>query len=184
MKKILFTIIILASLCLVQCGKEKANDFLITLNAVGKLEKTHTVKDLETIFATDSIVKDTFDLTIGSETQKIKIYEKGGKHLLTLTPRNDSLQHFENIRIYDSRYVTENGIGLSSTFGEISQKYEIKKLMTLLNNVVVFPKNSDVYFTIDKKELPASLRYTTESIDAVQIPDAAKIKYMMVGWAP
>ena len=58
-----------------------------------------------------------------------------------------------------------------------------KKIVTSLNNVIIFIENSDVYSTIDKEELPASLRYDTSiNIEAVQIPDEAKIKYMMIGW--
>jgi hypothetical protein len=48
---------------------------------------------------------------------------------------------------------------------------------------VIFPKGSDLYFTIGREELPASLRYNTEAeIEAVQIPDQARIKYLMAGW--
>ena len=55
--------------------------------------------------------------------------------------------------------------------------------MTSFNNVVVILKNTDVYFTIDKKELPSTLRYNVNAtIEAVQIPDTAKVKYMMIGW--
>jgi hypothetical protein len=52
-----------------------------------------------------------------------------------------------------------------------------------MNNVVILLKDSDLYFTIDKKELPESLRYNANTkIEEVQIPDKARIKYMMVGW--
>ena len=52
-----------------------------------------------------------------------------------------------------------------------------------MNNVVVLLKDSDLYFTISKDQLPSSLRYASSvNIEAVQIPDEAKIKYMMVGW--
>ena len=52
-----------------------------------------------------------------------------------------------------------------------------------MNNVVIILKETGVYFTIDKKELPESLRYNSSiNIEAVQIPDAAKIKYMMLAW--
>jgi hypothetical protein len=52
-----------------------------------------------------------------------------------------------------------------------------------MNNVVIFLSDSDMYITIDKEELPESLRYAyAGDIEAVQIPDVAKIKYIMVGW--
>ena len=66
---------------------------------------------------------------------------------------------------------------------DIKEKYQIKKIITSINNVVILLKDSDIYFTIDKAQLPASLRYTANTnIEEVQIPDTAKIKYMMIGW--
>ena len=52
-----------------------------------------------------------------------------------------------------------------------------------MNNILILVKESEVYFTISKEELPSSLRYASSvNIEAVQIPDSARIKYMMLGW--
>lgn len=103
--------------------------------------------------------------------------------MLKLTANSDSISKIGIIQVLDPRFRTEEGIGLQSTFKEIKDSYAIKKIVTSLNNVIIFIENSDVYFTIDKKELPASLRYDTSiNIEEVQIPDDSKIKYMMVGW--
>ncbi|MEO0573239.1 MAG: hypothetical protein AAF039_16145 [Bacteroidota bacterium] len=166
--------------CLGSCA-EKDTTFLISNEKIGKLDKISLVRDLELIYAGDSIVKDTLSSQI-SYQRKIKVYEKGGKHLLTLTPTADSIPSIENIAIEDPRFETEGGISLKSTFKDIQKQYEIKKLVTTLNSVVIFPKGSPMYFTIDKSELPSNLRYTTGNIDAVQIPDEAKLKYLMIGW--
>ncbi|MGB5822119.1 MAG: hypothetical protein WBG90_21735 [Saonia sp.] len=175
--------LVLTALLFIQCQTEKDISFLITADSVGKLTRTSTTDDLETIYTTDSIVKDTTKTKLGSSVRKVKIYENGGKHLLTLTPSTDSIPTIENIRIYDPRFVTEKGVGLNSTFKDIKSNYDIRKIITSLNNVVIFLKENDVYFTIDKKELPSSLRYASSTnIEAVQIPDAAKIKYLMIGW--
>lgn len=182
MKKVLFSALTLLFV-LIGCKKEIDTTYLITKNNIGKLEKGSLERDLEVIYDQDSIVKDTVRLLQGFGATKIKVFEKGGNHLLTLTPSSDSIPTIENIDIRDPRFKTENGIGIQSTFKEIKEKYTIKKIQTSINNVVVFVKNSDVYFTIDKKELPSSLRYASSvNIEAVQIPDAAKIKYMMIGW--
>ena len=161
--------------------KEKDTTFLISKDKVGKLDKISLVRDLELIYEGDSLVKDTLS-SIKSWQRKIKVFEKGGKHLLTLTPTSDSIPTIENISIEDPRFETEGGIGLKSTFKDILNQYEIKKIVTTLNSVVIFPKGSPMYFTIDKSELPSNLRYTTSNIDAVQIPDEAKLKYLMIGW--
>ena len=160
---------------------EKDTTFLISNEKIGKLDKISLVRDLELIYEGDSLVKDTLSSRI-SRQRKIKVYEKGGKHLLTLTPTSDSIPTIENITVEDPRFETESGIGLKSTFKDIQNQYEIKKIVTTLNSVVIFPKGSPIYFTIDKSELPSNLRYTASDIDAVQIPDAAKLKYVMIGW--
>lgn len=160
---------------------ERDTTFLISNEKIGKLDKTSLVRDLELIYEGDSLVKDTLSSRI-SHQRKIKIYEKGGKHLLTLTPTTDSIPKIENVSIKDPRFQTENGIGLKSTFKDIQDQYDIKKTVTTLHSVVIFPKGSNLYFTIDKADLPSNLRYSTTNIDAVQIPDEAKLKYLMMGW--
>jgi hypothetical protein len=183
MKKIVLVIGICTMALLMQCEKEKDTKFLITNNSVGQLEKISLIRDLEVIFYQDSIVKDTMTLTTGLGARSIKIYEKGGNHLLTLTPSSDSIPKIQNVRVNDPRFKTEKGIGLQSTFKDIKEKYTIQKIVTAINNIVIFVKDSDIYFTIDKSQLPESLRYVSSpNIDAVQVPDNAKIKYLMVGW--
>lgn len=165
------------------CKEEVDTTFLITNNSVGKLDKISLARDLEIIYAQDSVVKDTAVINMANNSKKVRIYEKGGKHLLTLTPSSDSIPTIENVKIEDSRFVTDKGIGLNSTFKDIKDNYAIRKIITSMNNVVILLKDSDMYFTIDKKELPSSLQYgASRNIEAVQIPDEAKIKYLMVGW--
>lgn len=168
---------------LTRCQTNKNEDFLITSEQVGKLKKNSLARDLELIYAQDSLVKDTVPLNFGSGASKINIFEHGGAHLLTLTPSTDSIPTVQHVLVQDARFTTEEGIGTQSTFKEIQEAYEIKKIITSMNNVVILLKNSSVYFTIDKNQLPENLRYNNNSkIEAVQIPDAAKIKYLMVGW--
>lgn len=181
--RILFVLCAVLLFSSTSCKEEKDATFLITNDSIGKLNRNSLARDIEIIFDRDSVVKDTIALKFGSGPEKIKIYERGGKHLMTLTPTSDSIPSIENIRIEDPRYKTEKGIGLLSTFKDIKDRYTIKSVITSTNNVVVFVKESDAYFTIDKQELPSSLRYASSvNIEAVQIPDKAKIKYFMVGW--
>ena len=176
------TLIILTCLLAFVQSCKKDTPFLITEDSVGPLSKSSAVSELETLFANDSIVKDTSRLDIVASSKKIEVFEKGGKHLLTLTPSSDSIPTVENVRVLDSRYTTDKGIGLQSTFKDIQKQFTIKKIVTTINSVVIFPKESNLYFTIDKEELPSNLRFSSSNIEAVQIPDEAKIKYLMVGW--
>lgn len=172
---------IAAALLLTFCKPDRQDPFLVGKERVGKLLKTHRVAQLDSLYSLDSLVRDTARLAMGGNRQ-IEVYEPGGKHLLTLTPGIDSMERIDNIRIWDPRFKTEAGIGLESTFGDIEKAYEIRKVVSSLNNILVLVKGHPVYFTISREELPAALRYTDTPIEAVQIPDQAQIKYMMVGW--
>lgn len=170
-----------SALLLTQCKNDKEDPFAIVADRVGKLHRDNTVSQLDSIFRADSLVRDSTRLKLGNN-EKIEVFEKGGKLLLTLSPAADTLGRIGNVRIHDARYKTETGLTLASTFGEIKSKAEIRKVITSLNNLVVLLKGSDLYFTISREDLPASLRYTPDPVELVQIPDAAPVKYMMVGW--
>lgn len=164
------------------CQTDPAEDpYLITTGQVGKLRRSHTLAQLDSVYRADSLVRDTTRTELGN-AGRIEVYEKGGKHLLTLSPAGDSLGRIGNIRVHDKRFATDRDIYLGSTFGDIKEQYEIRKIITSLNNVLVLLKGTDVYVTISKESLPASLRYSQDPIEAVQIPDSAPVKYLMVGW--
>ncbi len=166
-----------------QCRETIDTNFLISNGQVGKLSRSSRVGELETIFAADSLVNSGSATSLGTGDTRIEIFEKGGKPLLLLTPATDSLERIENVRVIDPRYTTAEGISLKSTFKDIRETYPIRKIITSLNNVVILPKGKDFYFTISREELPASLRYNKDvEIEEVQIPDQARIKYLMVGW--
>ncbi|WP_340074725.1 hypothetical protein [Leptobacterium sp. I13] len=184
MRKHIFLIVILVAFFW-QCT-EKTDPFLITKGQVGYLTKETGVEELDSIFANDSIYEDGGIKGFGyASTVRYLIYEKGGKHLMTISPSkpSDSIRTIENIQIYDERYKTGKGVNVNSTFKTIKDNHKISKIVNTMNNVLIFVNEIDAYFTIDKKELPADLRYnTSQKIEAVQIPDNAKIKYFMIGW--
>ena len=181
-KTILFGALI--SMLFVQCGKE-SNPFAIKSGAIGDLTKTVQMRQVDSIFANDSIVKlNPIENAIGTQGE-VEIYEKGGQKLLLLSPdvESDPNSTITNIQVFDSRYVTDKGLNSSSTFGDVKANYEIEGVENAINSVVVFLKDSDIYLTIDKKELPEELRYNYNiDIEATQIPDAAKLKYFMIAW--
>jgi hypothetical protein len=164
------------------CQKEADPRFSISADGVGPISKTSTIAELDVLFASDSIVRPDTLPSGRSASEVIEVYEKGGKLLLSISQTSDSIPGIANIRIRDPRYMTPEGINVGSTFKDIREKLKVKKVITSLNNVVILIKDSDVYFTISKEELPAELRFVNTDIDMIQIPDKAKIKYMMIGW--
>ena len=183
MKRYIFPLIAVVIFSIAACKNEKDTYFLIRSDQVGMISSTSTLEEVEQAYQADSIVKDTTELSIGVGNDKLRIYERGGKHLLTLTPNKDSIPGVEHILVADPRFATEEGVNLYSTFGDLKKNYQIKKIITSFNNIVILLEDSNVYFTIDKKELPSHLKYTTtRPIEEVEIPEEAKFKYLMVGW--
>ena len=182
-KNILSLIILL--LIFTSCKKEQ-NPFEIGKQHIGFLTDSTQVKDLKTIFNNDSIVSfiggDEF---IGNKNN-IEIFEKGGEKLLSLTPKHalDSTSVIESIQIIDSRYKTPKNISTISSFKELSDTYKISKINNLINSILIRVNEINASFAIDKKELPANIRFDMNlNIEATHIPDNAKIKYFFINWS-
>ena len=169
------------------CNKDKeVNPFEIRKNRIGSLTDTTEVKDLEMIFGNDSIVSSIKGDEYLGENNDIEIYDTEGNQLLILTPSQalDSTAVIKTIQIMDERYKTPKGISTASTFGDIKNNYQISKVNNLINSIVISVNEINAAFTIDKKELPAALRYGNmdATIDPIQIPETAKVKYFMLNW--
>ncbi|SKB58701.1 hypothetical protein SAMN05660776_1928 [Salegentibacter holothuriorum] len=184
MKKSLLLILGL-TLGLTSCQKDEDNPFLISANQVGPVNRDIKINKLDSLFAEDSLVKEKSGAREFRAVNEIKVYEKGGKPLMILEPLQefDSTSTIGYIRVLDPRYKTKTGLNTQSTFKDIIEAYNISRIENTLNAAVVFLDEINAYITIDKKELPADLRYDTDSkIRASQIPDDAKIKYFMIYW--
>ncbi|QDO93865.1 hypothetical protein FNB79_07675 [Formosa sediminum] len=183
MKKTILSIAIIAITCF-SCSTKNDN-FSITKTSVGNLTSTSQVKDLESIFKTDSIVKFVPGGEFTTSINEIEIFEKGGSKLLTLTPKTlmDSTSVIKTVQIFDSRFKTEKGISTLSTFKDIQDHYKISSIDNLIRSVVISVNEINASFTIDKEQLPSNLRFDMNlNIEASQIPDSAKIKYFFLNW--
>lgn len=185
MKKTIYTILICA-LLITSCAKDSdPNPFLIEKNHIGLLTDSTQVKDLETVFINDSVIRYIAGDEFTGSVNTIEIYEKSGKKLLDLYPEEalDSTSVISSVRIINERYKTENNISILSTFKDINETYKVSKIDNLINAIVVSVNEINASFTIDKKELPASMRFDMDmTIDPIQIPEKAKIKFFMVHW--
>ena len=123
-KKSLSVILIVFSLLIISCNKN--DKFKIEKGKVGLISTVTTIKDLETIFNNDSLVKNLSEGALGNnyfqDDDEILVFEKGGKHLLTIIPKDqlDSTSTIRSIEIHDNRFKTEVGLSLSSNFSEIN----------------------------------------------------------------
>ncbi len=177
-------IIALLSLLFLQCGESK-DPYSIETGRVGLIDRDVRIGQIDSIFAQDSVVGLSPTTAALGTVGEVEIYEKGGSKLLLVSPEDDRDPNarITNIQVFDSRYLTDKGLSTASTFADVKANYAIASIENAINSVVVFLADSDIYLTIDKKELPEELRYNYNArIEATQIPDEATIKYFMIGW--
>jgi hypothetical protein len=176
--------IVSGTLLFIQC-KEEINPFLISNDSVGTLTRGMTIKEIDSTFAKDSIVK-LYAQNEELPTQgEVEIYEKNGTKLVSISPvtNNDPDALISNFQFFDPRYKTDKGLNLSSTFKDIKANYKISNIETTISTVVIFIEDNDLFINIDKNELPENFRYNPNLvIDVTNIPDEAKIKYFMLSW--
>lgn len=180
----LLTIIIPLTILFSSCSKTQ-NPYEISKQHIGLLTDSTQVKDLESIYPNDSIVKFIAGDEFIGNVNNIDIFDKEGKQLLSLTPKFtlDSTSVISNVRILDERFKTEKNISTISTFKDIQSHYKITRISNLINSVVVAVDDINASFTIDKKELPANLRFDMDlKFETTHIPDNAKVKYFFVNW--
>ncbi|QED38909.1 hypothetical protein FK178_14790 [Antarcticibacterium arcticum] len=176
-----FSLLSLVLLLLISCGSEDS-PYLIDNTRVGPLTKDIKISQLDSVFKNDSIVRNSSG---DKQSNDFEIFDRDGTPLLILEPiqQFDSTSTVGYIQVLDSRFATAKGLSPTSTFGEVVKHYSISRIENTLNSAVVFIDELNLYLTIDKKELPSSLRFDTDSrITASQIPDNAKIKYFMISW--
>lgn len=184
MNKTLLSLLIF-TLLLASCKREQ-DPFQIGKQHIGLLTDSTQVKDIESLFSNDSVVKFIGGDEFVGIKNDIEVFEKGGKKLLVLTPGHalDSTAVIESVQIIDSRYKTDKNISVLSTFKDISSNYKISKIDNLINSVLVTVNELNASFAIDKKELPANLRFNMDmKFEAIHIPDDAKLKYFFLMWS-
>ena len=176
--------ILLITLVTISCKREQ-NPFEISKHHVGLLTDSTQVKDLEAIFPNDSIVTNTDSDAFLGANYDYEIFDKSGNKLLILTPKSamDSTSVIQSVQIMDPRFKTNANITTESTFKDISNAYKISKINNMINSVLISVNNLNASFSIDKKELPANLRFDMDmKIEETHIPDNAKIKYFFINW--
>lgn len=184
MKKTILLLVIIVSI-FTSCEKE-INPFLISKQNIGHLTDSTQVKDLEFVFINDSIVKYESGDEFTGNVNDLEIYEKGGKLLLVLSPSQalDSTSTIRTVKVVDPRFVTVKGLSQNSTFKDINTNYKISNIQNSLRNIIISVNEINAYFTIDKNELPANMRFDMNlKIEAIQIPEEAKIKNFYLYWS-
>ena len=172
MKKFLLLISIVFSL--VACTQ---NPYEISNEAVGSLKKTDTLRNILETFTTDSI---SIDSLRTGEIVGLNTFDNNKQ--LSLKIRSNFYGLPEVVQVFDKRFTTPEGVGVGSTFADVQKKYNIIRITPSIRSVSVAVKDKPFIFLIDKNELPESLRYTMQPIEAVQIGDNVPISQVLISW--
>lgn len=176
-------VLALITIVLVSCGN--GDNFAIAKGKVGQITTKTTVKDLKNIFKNDSIVKNLSEGALGDnyfqDEDEYLIYDKEGKHLLTIIPNEqlDSTSTIKSIEIFDNRYKTATELSLKATFEEINLNNKISKVETSLSSATLFIDDLNATIVIDKEELGLS-GLGSQKVSLDQIPNLAKMKSLVI----
>ncbi|MGJ8685254.1 MAG: hypothetical protein ACSHWW_11555 [Nonlabens sp.] len=178
------TLLLLALVIAITSCTKPQDPFEWNKDRVGHLTKEMMVYQLDSLYANDSLVKNIKGDEFSNGPSPIEVYEKGGKHLLTLTPlEEDSTSTIEYVRVRDNRFKTLEGVTIESDFKTISTAYNVSSIDNMIKDAVVRVNDHNFYFTVDKELLPAEIRFDmTAAIEKTMIPDSAKPKYVFVSW--
>ncbi|WP_275316590.1 hypothetical protein [Tenacibaculum bernardetii] len=175
-------VIALISVVFIQCGNSKYD---VSKGKVGELTTKTTMQEIDGIFKNDSVVKILSEGAKGNnfyqEDDKYEIFEKGGKHLLTIIPNEqlDSLSTIKSIEIYDNRFKTKTGLNISSSFQEINANNTISKVESSFLSATLFIDDLNATIALDKEDLGLK-DFSTQKVSIDQIPDLAKIKSLTI----
>ncbi|ATA88328.1 hypothetical protein CGC58_00400 [Capnocytophaga stomatis] len=179
-----YIVLILILIVTIACNKTD-NKFLITKDNVGVLHRNTPIQKLDSIYAKDSLVNTTFEGELRyASMERIIIFEKGGKELIEITPviNSDNQKVVESVLILDSRFATEKGISLASTYKDVKDRYPDFEIEQTLKSILVTPKNENYYFTFDKSALKNNNFGLSSEITKNDIEDNAKLSRITINW--
>jgi hypothetical protein len=176
--------LILVALFFIGACANKEKTYLINKKQVGKITTETKVKDLNKIFAKDSIVKNTEGESAFESYDEYTVFDKKTKEpLLLIIPNKtkDENALIKQVEILSPKYNTYKGINLQSSFGQIKKAHKIGNVETSLNYIVLYLDDLNAIIDIRKSELPLQLQNNPGlKIDQTMIPDKAKVKHFIV----
>lgn len=164
-------------------NQSQKNQYRIGEDSIGPLTKTTTIQELESVFEADSVVREENSSRFSNRNEFV-VYQKGtGRELLRLQPakNHDSTGTIATVQVIDTLYKTKKGLGIGSTFEEVSDDYEIDQIENTLGTAMIFLKDSDIYFDISKEELYEPTQMGVE-LKVSQIKQKAQVKHLWLDW--
>ncbi len=161
------------------------NEFLISEDQVGVITKGMSINDLYGIFPAKSIkkIKTKADVVSDADdTYYIYGYDNKLLFIISAARENDLRSGINRIDVKDKRFVTEKGIGLTSSVGEIRKAYDLIDFIPTTNEIILFIPEIDANFEINKNSLPGTAWNDSTGIVDNNVPDSTTITALTVFW--
>lgn len=169
------------------CAKKPGDkaEFLVTENSVDVFKTGMTVKDILTIVPKGQLKKVVDYDDYENAYDDFQYFDIDNKHLLTLTPtiQDDLNGTINRVLIIDKRYKTHKNIGLSSTYRNLKNNYEITEYAPDLEHIVLTVEELNAWFSISKDQLLENWwDDSNKKIDTTKIPDTATFDTFVIWW--
>ena len=163
-----------------------AENNLITSTHVGPIQKGMTIKELRNSLPDDKIKKlKSRAEQSGITSDDYYIYNDSSQLQFIVSPeqQNNENSKINRIIIRDKRYVTVEGIGLSSTVGEIRSAYPNSEFMPSAENIILYIPEIAGNFEVNQRNLPPAVwNDTTGIIRSDSIPAQTTLTNLTIVW--
>ena len=181
------TLILFISTLLFSCsyGQKSTDDFLVTDTNVGIFYEGMTVNDVLKLVMDNQIKKVVDFDDYENPYDDYQYFDSNKNHLLILTPeyQDDKKSKINRILIKDERYKTNKNIGLSSTYADLKEHYQITDYSPDLEQIVLTIDELNAWFSISKSQLSENWwNDNTKTIDISKIPDNATFDSFVIWW--
>ncbi|MDR1757278.1 MAG: mechanosensitive ion channel family protein [Culturomica sp.] len=166
-------------------NRQAKNEFLISDKQVGVITKGMSIRDLYGILPAKNIKKIKTKADVAADADDTYYIYGNDKKLLFIinTAReNDLRSGINRIDVKDKRFVTEKGVGLASSVGEIRKAYDPIDFIPTANEIVLFIPEIDANFEISKNSLPGTVWNDSTGVVDNNVPDSTAITALTVFW--
>lgn len=161
-------------------------EFLISARQIGPIKKGMTIQEVLDLYPAESIKKVRGKGEFSEDNyDDYEVYDSDGKHMLTFTPErnNDLNARVETVLILDKRFTTDRGIGLSSTYEELTKLHKVTLYSPDTETIALFVAKLNSHFSIQKSELKEGWWNDSEkAIDKSKIPATSPFSAFLLKW--
>ncbi|GAB5526874.1 MAG: hypothetical protein Roseis2KO_47460 [Roseivirga sp.] len=160
--------------------------FIVSTGQIGLIKQMMTVQEVLDTYPSGSIKKVTSQGEFAEDQyDDYEVHDSEGRHIFTFTPvrNNDPHARIESVTILDERFKTDKGIGLSSTYGQLTEAYEALDCSPDMETIDISITRLKARFSIQKSDLEEGWwKEREKEIDTSKIPTDTSLSGFLIQW--